>query len=77
LTGAVVGVPVPVIGSVIGGFLGAFAGAALFEYTRARETGTAASAGWGAVLGRATAAAIKMALGIVIGVSALFAALSG
>jgi uncharacterized protein len=77
LVGAVVGVPVPVIGSVIGGFVGAFAGAALFEYTRARETGTAASAGWGAVLGRATAAAMKMALGIVIGVSALFAALRG
>ena len=77
LVGAVVGVPVPVVGPVIGGFVGAFAGAALFEYTRARETGVAASAGWGAVLGRATAAAIKMALGIVIGVSALFAALRG
>lgn len=77
LVGAVVGVPVPVIGSVIGGFVGAFAGAALFEYTRARETGVAASAGWGAVLGRATAAAMKMAIGIVIGVGALFAALRG
>ncbi|MGH7579310.1 MAG: DUF456 family protein [Gemmatimonadales bacterium] len=77
LLGAVVGVPVPVVGPVIGGFVGAFAGAALFEYTRARETGVAASAGWGAVLGRATAAALKMAIGIVIGVSALFAALRG
>ena len=77
LVGAVVGVPVPVIGSVIGGFVGAFVGAALFEYTRARETGVAASAGWGAVLGRATAAAMKMAIGIVIGVGALFAALRG
>jgi uncharacterized protein len=75
LVGAVVGVPVPLLGSVIGGFLGAFAGAALFEYTRARRTGAAASAGWGAVLGRATAAAVKMAIGIVIAVSALFAAL--
>jgi uncharacterized protein len=77
LIGAIVGVPVPLIGSVVGGFLGAFAGAALFEYTRARRTGPAAWAGWGAVLGRATAAAIKMALGIVIGVGALFAALRG
>lgn len=77
LIGAVVGVPVPLIGSVIGGFVGAFAGAALFEYTRARRTGAAAGAGWGAVLGRAAAAAVKMALGVVIAVSALFAALRG
>jgi len=77
LVGAVVGVPVPLIGSVIGGFVGAFAGAALFEYTRARHAGAAAGAGWGAVLGRAVAAATKMALGIVIAVSALFAAWRG
>jgi uncharacterized protein YqgC (DUF456 family) len=75
LVGAVVGVPVPLVGSVIGGFVGAFVGAALFEYSRARRTGAAAGAGWGAVLGRAAAAAAKMALGIVIAVSALFAAL--
>ena len=77
LIGAIVGVPVPIIGSVIGGFVGAFAGAALFEYTRARQSGTAAWAGWGAVLGRAAAAAVKMALGLVIAVGALFLALRG
>jgi uncharacterized protein len=77
LVGAVVGVPVPLIGSVIGGFIGAFVGAALFEYTRARHYETAAKAGWGAVLGRAAAAAAKIALGIVIAVSALFQALRG
>ena len=77
LIGAIVGVPVPIIGSVIGGFVGAFAGAALFEYTRARQSGTAAWAGWGAVLGRAAAAAVKMALGLVIAVSALFLAARG
>jgi hypothetical protein len=77
LIGAVVGVPVPLIGSVIGGFVGAFAGAALFEYTRARKTGAAAGAGWGAVLGRAAAAAVKMALGVVIAVSAVIVALRG
>jgi hypothetical protein len=75
LIGAVVGVPVPLIGSVIGGFVGAFAGAALLEYTRARRTDAAAGAGWGAVLGRAAAAAVKMALGIVIAVIAVVAAL--
>jgi uncharacterized protein YqgC (DUF456 family) len=73
LAGAIVGVPVPVIGSVIGGFAGAFAGAALFEYTRARRSGTAARAGWGAVLGRAAAVALKIGLGVVMLCVALYA----
>jgi len=77
LVGAVVGVPVPIVGSVVGGFVGAFAGAALFEYTRARHSGTAARAGWGAVLGHATAAAVKIGLGVVLGVGALVLALRG
>ena len=77
LIGAIVGVPVPIVGSVVGGFVGAFVGAALFEYTRARQSGVAAKAGWGAVLGRAAAAAIKMALGIVLMVGSLFLALRG
>ena len=77
LVGAIVGVPLPIIGSVIGGFVGAFVGAALFEYTRARHSETAARAGWGAVLGRAAAAAVKMALGVVIAVGALFLVLRG
>ncbi len=75
LAGAIVGVPVPIIGSVIGGFVGAFVGAALFEYTRVRRLEGSARAGWGAVLGRAAAAAGKMAVGIVMLVGALFAAL--
>jgi uncharacterized protein len=77
LVGAFVGVPVPLIGSVIGGFVGAFAGAALFEYSNARKSGVAARAGWGAVLGRAAAAAAKMALGVVLAVGALYLALRG
>jgi uncharacterized protein len=75
LVGAVIGVPVPLIGPVIGGFLGAFAGAALFEYSRERRSGAATKAGWGAVLGRAAAAAIKMAIGVVLVVGAVFLAL--
>jgi uncharacterized protein YqgC (DUF456 family) len=77
LVGAAVGVPVPVLGSVIGGFVGAFVGAALFEYTKARQTGIALGAGWGAVLGRAGAAAAKLALGLVIAVLGLYAAIRG
>jgi uncharacterized protein len=74
LAGAVVGVPVPIIGSVIGAFAGSFIGAAAFEYSWSGATGTAVRAGWGAVLGRAAAAAAKIALGVVIAVLAAFAA---
>ena len=77
LVGAIVGVPVPIIGSVVGGFVGAFVGAAVFEYTNARHSGVAAKAGWGAVLGRAAAAAGKMAVGVAMVVSAMFLALRG
>ncbi len=77
IIGAVVGVPVPIIGSVIGAFVGSFAGAMLFEYTLSATTSTAVRAGWGAVLGRAAAAAVKIALGLVIAVIGLFAALRG
>jgi uncharacterized protein YqgC (DUF456 family) len=77
LVGAFVGVPVPLIGSVVGGFVGAFAGAALFEYTNARKSEVAARAGWGAVLGRAAAAAAKMALGVALAVWSLYLALRG
>jgi uncharacterized protein YqgC (DUF456 family) len=75
LIGAIVGVPLPIIGSVLGGFVGAFLGAAVFEFSSARKTGTAARAGWGAVLGRAAAAAGKMAVGLVMLVIVLFVAL--
>jgi uncharacterized protein YqgC (DUF456 family) len=77
IVGAVLGVPVPILGSVIGAFVGSFFGAVLFEYTRTWKTRTAMGAGWGAVLGRAAAAAAKIALGVVIGVIGLFAVLRG
>ena len=75
LVGAIIGVPVPLVGSVIGGFVGAFVGAALFEYSRARRSEGAVMAGWGAVLGRAVAVGVKMGLGVVLVVVALFVAL--
>jgi len=76
IVGASVGVPVPVIGSVIGAFLGSFLGAALFEYSASRRLDVATRAGWGSVVGRAAAAAAKIALGVIIAVIAAFAALS-
>lgn len=74
--GAVIGVPIAIIGSVIGAFIGSFIGAALFEYSTSRQAGVATRAGWGAVVGRAAAAALKIALGLVIAAIAAFAALS-
>ena len=76
LVGAVIGVPVAIVGSVIGALLGSFIGAAVFELSYSRQAGVAARAGWGAVMGRIAAAAVKIALGIVIAVIGLFAALS-
>jgi len=77
IVGAIVGVPVPIVGSVVGAFLGSFAGAAVFEYLGARSLHGAARAGWGAVLGRAAAAAAKVALGLVIAVIGVVAVLRG
>ncbi len=76
LVGAGVGVPIAIIGSVIGAFIGSFIGAALFEFSYSRHAGIATRAGWGAVVGRAAAAAAKIALGVVIALVGLFAALS-
>jgi uncharacterized protein YqgC (DUF456 family) len=58
-------------------YLGAFVGAALFEYTKARHAHGSVRAGWGAVLGRAFASAIKMAVGLVMVIWSLFIAFSG
>ncbi len=76
LVGAFVGVPVAIVGSVIGAFIGSFLGAALFEYSYSRHAGVATRAGWGAIVGRAAAAAVKIALGVVIAAIGVFAALS-
>jgi uncharacterized protein len=67
--GAIVGVPVPVIGSVIGAFAGAFLGALVGEYTRAGTNGAGATrVATGALLGKAAATAMKLALAMTIGV---------
>jgi uncharacterized protein YqgC (DUF456 family) len=69
LIGAFVGVPVPIIGSMIGAFVGAFAGALIAEYTHRDATaGTATRVATGALVGRAAATALKMAIAFVIAV---------
>ncbi|HVE35100.1 MAG TPA: DUF456 domain-containing protein [Gemmatimonadaceae bacterium] len=68
MVGAFLGVPLPVVGSIVGAFVGAFIGAFVFEYTRGTGHGTATRVAWGAFIGRVTAAAIKVAIGLMIAV---------
>ena len=74
LIGAFMGVPVPIVGSVLGAFAGAFLGAFIGEYSRSGEGGTATKVATGALIGRAVAAAMKVAIGIAMAAWVLFAA---
>lgn len=75
MIGAFLGVPVPVIGSIVGAFIGAFVGAFVFEFTRGTGHGTATRVAWGAFIGRLTAAAMKVAIGFVMAVWMVAAAI--
>lgn len=66
IVGAIVGVPVPVIGSVIGAFVGSFAGALVAEMTLGVRVGHATRVAKGALIGRAVATALKVAIGIAL-----------
>jgi hypothetical protein len=76
MVGAFVGVPIFIVGSIIGAFVGAFVGAFLFEMSRGSGGGVSTRVAWGAFIGRVTAAAIKIAIGLVMAVWLFFAALS-
>jgi uncharacterized protein len=75
MIGAFVGVPVPIVGSIVGAFAGAFLGAFVAEWTNAGDHGAAAKVAWGALLGRVTAAATKIAIGLVMAVWMIAAAI--
>lgn len=66
LIGAMAGAPVPVAGSLVGAFLGTLGGAVLATWLDTRRLGGSVRAGWGALLGRALAVAIKVFAGLVI-----------
>jgi uncharacterized protein len=67
LAGAIIGAPVPIIGSLVAGILGTFAGAALVTAWEQRGLNHAAMrVGMGAALGRAAAVAIKVAVAVVV-----------
>lgn len=64
--GAVVGTPVPVAGNIVGAFLGTLLGAVAATWLQTRELAGSMRAGWGALMGRAVAVAIKVFAGLVI-----------
>jgi hypothetical protein len=66
IVGAIVGVPVPLIGSVIGAFVGSFGGALVAEMTLGSRMGDATRVAKGALIGRAIATALKVAIGIAL-----------
>jgi hypothetical protein len=66
MVGAFMGVPVPIVGSIVGAFLGSFLGAFIFEWSGTRDHSHATRVAWGALLGRAAAAATKVAIGLVM-----------
>lgn len=64
--GAFVGVPVPLIGPIIGAFAGSFIGALIAEFSQGTNAKHATRVATGALIGRAVAAAMKVAAGCVI-----------
>ena len=66
VVGAIVGTPVPVIGSLLGVFAGTMVGASIATWTLVKDSEVALKAGWGALLGRSAAIALKMAAGLVL-----------
>ena len=66
IAGAIVGTPVPVIGSLLGVFAGTMLGASIATWTLVKDSELALNAGWGALLGRAVAIGLKTATGLVV-----------
>ncbi|MBC7543957.1 MAG: DUF456 domain-containing protein [Candidatus Sericytochromatia bacterium] len=77
VAGAVLGIPLPIIGSVTGAFLGAFLGAWIGERSLGASHHQATRVATGALLGRLVAMAAKTAIGTVMAVWILAAAVWG
>lgn len=75
IVGAIIGVPVPIVGPIIGAFVGSFLGALVFEYSRGSGAQASTRVATGALIGRAVAAALKVAIGFVIAAWLMVAAL--
>ncbi len=66
MLGAFMGIPVPIVGPLIGAFVGSFAGALLGELSMGSSRGDSARVAKGALIGRAAATAMKIAIGCAI-----------
>ncbi|MDH3272415.1 MAG: DUF456 domain-containing protein [Gemmatimonadota bacterium] len=64
--GLFVGLPIPVLGSVVTAFLGTFLGAGIVTLFETRSLGRSARVGWGVVLARTAAVALKVAVSIAV-----------
>jgi uncharacterized protein YqgC (DUF456 family) len=64
--GVLIGVPIPVLGPVIAGVIGSFLGAGAMALHESRDLAAATRVGWGVVLARALAAAVKVAAAFVV-----------
>jgi uncharacterized protein YqgC (DUF456 family) len=66
IVGAFAGGVIPIVGSVIGVILGTFAGAAAVTMYQQRELAPAMRVGYGAMLGRIAAIAIKITVAVFV-----------
>ena len=65
IIGALVGVPVFLVGSLLGLLAGAYLGALLVEYHYSGDMESAMRSAKGALLGRVTAIAVKLIIGVI------------
>ena len=76
MAGLFVGVPIPVIGPMITAFLGTFVGAGLVTFAETLSVGKSTRVGFGVLLARTVAVALKVATSIAVivavGVALLF-----
>ena len=66
VAGAMIGVPIFLIGPLVGAFVGSFVGAWVFEKSRGVQGENAIRVATGALIGRAAAAAMKVAIALVM-----------
>lgn len=64
MAGLFVGLPVPLVGPVITAFAGTFLGAGIVTLMETRSIGRSARVGWGVVLARTAAVALKVAVAV-------------
>jgi uncharacterized protein YqgC (DUF456 family) len=76
MAGLFVGTPIPVVGSIVTAFVGSFLGAGLVTFVETGSMDRSARVGWGVLLARTVAVALKVAVSMaviaVVGFALLF-----